>query len=60
MTAERTNPQLDDVLDEFAGLPMPPDVEVLRRWTDEYPQYARELVAFATDWIAMEASSHDN
>jgi hypothetical protein len=56
MTADGTRPQLEDVLDEFVGLQTPPDAAMLREWTKEYPEYARELIAFATDWVAMEAS----
>jgi hypothetical protein len=51
--------QLDEVLDEFAGLSSPPDAATLREWTKEYPEYARELVAFATDWVAMDAARVD-
>jgi hypothetical protein len=52
-------PQLDEVLDEFAGLSSPPDAATLRAWTKEYPEFARELVAFATDWVAMDAARVD-
>jgi nucleotide-binding universal stress UspA family protein len=47
---------LDEVLDNFSGLSGPPDATTLRAWTKEYPEYERELVAFATDWVAMEAA----
>ena len=57
-TANR-RPQLEEVLDEFAGLSSPPDAVTLCAWTKEYPEYARELVAFATDWVAMDAARVD-
>lgn len=57
MTAKANRkPQLDEVLDELSGLSGPPDAATLRAWTKEYPEYARELVAFATDWVAMDAA----
>lgn len=57
MTASANRkPQLDEVLDEFSGLSSPPDAATLRAWTKEYPEFARELVAFATDWVAMNAA----
>jgi hypothetical protein len=57
MTANANQkPELDEVLDEFSGLSSPPDAATLRAWTKEYPEYARELVAFATDWVAMDAA----
>lgn len=57
MTANANRkPQLDEALDEFSGLSSPPDAATLRAWTKEYPEFARELVAFATDWVAMNAA----
>jgi len=57
MTAKTNRkPDLEDVLDELAGLPGPPDATTLRAWTEAYPEFAREIVAFATDWVAMEAA----
>lgn len=57
MTANSNRkPQLEEVLDEFSGLSSSPDAATLRTWTKEYPEYARELVAFATDWVAMDAA----
>ncbi len=57
MTAKpNRTPDLDDVLDELAKLPAPPDAGTLRAWTKEYPGFAREIVAFATDWLAMDAA----
>jgi len=47
---------LDDVFDDLASPSAPPDPATLRAWTKEYPQFAREIVAFATDWVAMDAS----
>ncbi len=48
-------PEIEAVLDEFAALPGPPDAATLREWTLKYPQFAREIVAMATDWVAMDA-----
>jgi hypothetical protein len=60
MTANRNRkPDLEEVLDDFAGLSGPPDAATLGAWTSEYPEYARELVAFATDWVAMDAAAGD-
>ena len=57
MTAKlNRRPDLDDLLDELARLPSPPDAALLRAWTKEYPEFAREIVAFATDWVAMDAA----
>lgn len=50
-------PDLDDVLDEFAALASQPDAATLRAWKDAYPQFARELSDFATDWIAMDVAA---
>lgn len=49
-------PGLEDVLDELAGLDGPPDAATLRQWTQRYPEFAREIVAFTTDWIGMNAA----
>lgn len=49
-------PGLEDVLDELAGLDGPPDAATLRRWTERYPEFAREIVGFTTDWVAMDAA----
>ena len=47
---------LEAVLDEIAKSPVAPDEKLLRAWTAQYPQYAAGIVAFATDWIAMEVA----
>ena len=57
MTAKQNRkPDLDTVLDEFACLSGPPDVETLRAWVGKYPQFEAELVEFATDWVATDAA----
>jgi len=47
---------LDAVLDEFASLSNAPDAATLRAFIDKYPEFRRELVEFATDWIATQAA----
>lgn len=47
---------LDQVLDEFAALPEPPDAATVRKWVGQYPEYKREIIAFAADWVAMDAA----
>lgn len=49
-------PTLDDVLNEIAGSTQVPDEHALRAWMTQYPQFAKEIVEFATDWVAMESS----
>jgi hypothetical protein len=57
MTAKpNRKPDLDAVLDEFASLAGPPDAETLRAFIEEYPEFKRELVEYATDWIATDAA----
>ena len=48
-------PDLDAVLDEFASLSGPPDAATLRSFVNNYPEFERELIEFATDWIATDA-----
>jgi hypothetical protein len=58
MTAKQNRkPDLEAVLDEFAGLPGPPDAATLRAWTKDYPEFAHELIQFATDWVEMDTAS---
>jgi len=47
---------LDEVLAEIAAAPNPPDAQLLRAWTAQYPEFADEIVEFATDWVEMEAA----
>ena len=57
MTANRNRDlALDDVLAEIASAPTPPDAQMLRAWTVKYPEFAAEIVDFATDWVEMEAA----
>jgi len=48
-------PTLDDVLGEIAASDMAPDARTLRTWMTKYPEYKREIIDFATDWVAMDA-----
>jgi hypothetical protein len=58
MTASRNRKlALDDVLAEIASAPTPPDAQLLRGWTAKYPEFAAEIVEFATDWVEMEAAT---
>ncbi len=57
MTADPVNnPALDDVLAEIAAAPAPPDGSTLRALTTKYPAFKREIIEFATDWVAIEAA----
>ena len=57
MTTNATpKPSLDDVLAELAALPAAPDAQQLRQWMSQYPEFAAEIVDFATDWVEMEAA----
>jgi hypothetical protein len=53
-------PSLDDVLAEIAADPSPPDARSLRVWTAKYPEFAVEIVDFATDWIEMDAARSEH
>jgi hypothetical protein len=44
---------LDDVLNEVAALPQAPDAHELRAWITRFPQFAKEIIQFVTDWVAM-------
>jgi hypothetical protein len=51
---------LDDVLAQIAEDPTPPDAATLRAWTAQYPQFAAEIIEFATDWVELDAvRSHE-
>jgi hypothetical protein len=55
MTAKDSRkPALDDVLNEIAAAPNPPDAQTLRAWTAKFPDFAKEIIEFATDWVDME------
>jgi hypothetical protein len=57
MTAKMNRkPDIDAVLDEFASLSGPPDAATLRAFVAKYPEFESELIEFATDWVAMDAS----
>jgi hypothetical protein len=57
MIADRNRkPSLDDVLTEVAAAPNPPDAGGLRAWAAKYPEFAAEIIDFATDWVEMEAT----
>jgi hypothetical protein len=53
-------PTLDDVLGEIAAFDLAPDAGALRTWITKYPEYKREIVDFATDWVAMEAGGSND
>ena len=57
MTTNATlNPSLDDVLAEIATTHSVPGAEQLRQWMNQYPEFAAEIVDFATDWVEMDAA----
>ncbi|MDE2133257.1 MAG: hypothetical protein KGJ49_01505 [Alphaproteobacteria bacterium] len=57
MTANQNHkPALEDVLALIAAAPAPPDAQVLRAWMAKYPEFADEIVEFATDWVEMEVA----
>ena len=61
MTAKEIhNVTLEEVLNEIATAASPPDAQALRIWTARYPQFAHEIVHFATDWIEFESADGDN
>ena len=49
------NNTLDDVLDELASLPEPPNGQALRVWLSRYPEYRQDIIAFATDWMELKS-----
>lgn len=51
---------LNEVLDEIATASNPPDEQMLRAWTVKYPDFAAEIVEFATDWVATEVARPDH
>lgn len=51
-------PDLDAVLDEFASLSGPPDAATLHAFIEDHPEFERELIEFATDWVATDAARH--
>ena len=46
------NPALDDVLNEFVMKEERPTPAALNAWIRDYPQFERELVDFASVWVA--------
>ena len=48
-------PTLEDVLNQMSSLPAPPNSSQLREFLAAYPQFADEIVDFATDWVAMKS-----
>ena len=48
------HPPLDEVLNEIATAPTPPDAKTVRAWTAKYPAFANAIVDFVTDWIEMD------
>lgn len=43
---------LDDVLDAFAAAADRPSKALVNEWTKKYPQFEKEIVAFALEWAA--------
>jgi hypothetical protein len=43
---------LDDVLDAFAAAADRPSKALVNEWTEKYPQFEKEIVAFALEWAA--------
>lgn len=43
---------LDDVLDAFAAAADRPSKALVDEWTEKYPQFEKEIVAFAVEWAA--------
>ena len=48
--------RLDNVLAEIAASHAVPDAQQLRQWMSQYPEFAAEIVDFATDWVEMDAT----
>lgn len=61
MNTANSKIRLDDVLNDIASLPAPPDRKTFRWFADQYPDFREEIIDFVTDWIAMEAvlSKHE-
>ena len=56
MTASQTDrPTLDDVLAQMAAAQTPPNAQDVRGWTSKYPQFASEIIDFATDLVELDA-----
>ncbi len=61
MTANQNRrPALDDVLADIAAAPSPPDAQILRALTAKHPEFAAEIVEFATDWVEMETARSEH
>lgn len=58
MTTTSATPKrsLDEVLTEIASAHAIPDAQQLRQWMGQYPEFADEIVDFATDWVEMDAA----
>jgi hypothetical protein len=54
MMHETSPPTLDEVLQEFIAAGPAPTAEHVREWINRYPQFAREIIAFATTWIEVD------
>ena len=42
------------VLEQFAAAAELPDADLVRTWTERYPEFSEDIVAFATDWLQAE------
>jgi hypothetical protein len=46
-------PTSDQVLDEFAASADRPTPELVRAWIERYPQFAQDIVDYATEWVEL-------
>lgn len=57
MTVSQTErPTLDDVLAQIAAAQTLPNAQDLRAWTSKYPEFASEIIDFATDLVELDAA----
>lgn len=47
------NPTSDQVLDEFAASADHPTPELVQVWIERYPQFAQDIVDYATEWVEL-------
>ena len=55
MTAERTGPDFEAVLDAYCAEASSPAWSTLKKWMDRYPQYAHRLADYAAAWAYIAA-----
>jgi hypothetical protein len=54
MMHETSPPTLEEVLQEFIAGGAAPTAEHIHEWINRYPQFAREIIAFATTWVEVD------